>query len=223
MDLATLIGMIGAFGFVIMAMVLGGDLGMFFNVPSILIVVCGSLFVVLSQFTLGQFFGAGKIAGKAFMFKIESPDSQIEKIVEMADAARKGGFLALEEAQIENEFMQKGVDMLVDGHDVDVVRATLGKDIAMTTESDLLARSGAACPAMAVALLTTLYGAVLANVVCIPIAEKLGNRAVEEKLNQSLILDGIIGIADGQNPRVIEGILKNYLAASKRGKATEDA
>jgi len=46
---------------------------------------------------------------------------------------------------------------------------------------------------------------------------------VEEKLNQSLILDGIIGIADGQNPRVIEGILKNYLAASKRGSATEDA
>tara|TARA_R110000744_G_scaffold39028_4_gene88974 strand:- start:4171 stop:4935 length:765 start_codon:yes stop_codon:yes gene_type:complete len=253
-DLATLIGMIGAFGFVIMAMVLGGDLGMFFNVPSILIVVCGSLFVVLSQFTLGQFFGAGKIAGKAFMFKIESPESQIEKIVEMADAARKGGFLALEEAQIENEFMQKGVDMLVDGHDVDVVRATLGKDISMTTErhefgatifkglGDVAPAMGmigtliglvamlsnmddpkSIGPAMAVALLTTLYGAVLANVVCLPIAEKLGNRAVEEKLNQSLILDGIIGIADGQNPRVIEGILKNYLAASKRGNATEDA
>ena len=81
MDLATLIGMIGAIGFVIMAMVLGGDLGMFFNVPSILIVVCGSLFVVLSQFTLGQFFGAGKVAGKAFMFKIESPESQIDTLL----------------------------------------------------------------------------------------------------------------------------------------------
>jgi chemotaxis protein MotA len=76
-------------------------------------------------------------------------------------------------------------------------------------------------PAMAVALLTTLYGAMLANLICIPIAVKLRNRAGEEKLNQSLILDGIIGIADGQNPRVIEGILKNYLAASKRGAAEE--
>jgi chemotaxis protein MotA len=75
---------------------------------------------------------------------------------------------------------------------------------------------------MAVALLTTLYGAMLANLLCLPISVKLGNRADEEKLNQSLVLDGIIGIADGQNPRVIEGILKSYLAASKRGSA-EDA
>ena len=70
---------------------------------------------------------------------------------------------------------------------------------------------------MAVALLTTLYGAFLANVICLPIAAKLENRKEEEKLNQSLILDGIVGIADGQNPKVIEGILKNYIAAGKRG------
>jgi chemotaxis protein MotA len=123
-DLATIIGILGAIGFVVMAMIQGGDIAMFINVPSILIVFCGSLFVVLSQYTLGQFFGAGKVAGKAFMFKIDTPESQIEKIVEMADAARKGGFLALEEAEIANPFMQKGVDMLVDGHDVEVGRAT---------------------------------------------------------------------------------------------------
>jgi chemotaxis protein MotA len=76
-------------------------------------------------------------------------------------------------------------------------------------------------PAMAVALLTTLYGAMLANLICLPMSVKLGNRSDEEKLNQSLVLDGIIGIADGQNPRVIEGILKNYLAASKRGSADD--
>ncbi|MDU0354833.1 flagellar motor protein PomA [Paraglaciecola aquimarina] len=252
MDLASIIGILGAIGFVVMAMIQGGDIGMFINVPSILIVFCGSLFVVLSQFTLGQFLGAGKIAGKAFMFKIDSPDALIEKIVEMADAARKGGFLALEEAEIDNPFMQKGVDMLVDGHDVDVVKATLSKDISMTTERHEFGASifknlgdvGPAMgmigtlvglvamlsnmddpksigPAMAVALLTTLYGAMLANLLCIPIAIKLGNRCEEEKLNQNLVLDGIVGIADGQNPRVIEGILKNYLAASKRGSDEE--
>ena len=252
MDLATIIGILGSIGFVVMAMVQGGDIAMFINVPSILIVFCGSLFVVLSQYTLGQFFGAGKIAGKAFMFKIETPESQIEKIVEMADAARKGGFLALEEAEIANPFMQKGVDMLVDGHDVEVVKATLSKDISMTSErhefgktifkslGDVAPAMGmigtlvglvamlsnmddpkSIGPAMAVALLTTLYGAMLANLVCLPIAVKLGNRAAEEKLNQSLVLDGIIGIADGQNPRVIEGILKSYLAANKRGKEAD--
>ena len=253
MDLATLIGMLGAIGFVVMAMVMGGDIGMFINVPSVLIVFGGTLFVVLSQYSMGQFFGAGKVAGKAFMFKIEAPEELIQKVVEMADAARKGGFLALEEAEIENEFMQKGVDMLVDGHDVDVVRATLAKDITMTTErhefgatifkgmGDVAPAMGmigtliglvamlsnmddpkAIGPAMAVALLTTLYGAFFANVICLPISAKLSNRAGEEKLNQSLVLDGIVGIADGQNPRVIEGILKNYLAASKRGTGTEE-
>lgn len=253
MDLATIIGIIGAIGFVVMAMVIGGDVGMFINVPSIFIVFGGTIFVVLSQFSLGQFFGAGKIAGKAFMFKIEAPEDLIQKVVEMADAARKGGFLALEEAEIENAFMQKGVDMLVDGHDIDVVRETLAKDLSMTTQrhefgatifkgmGDVAPAMGmigtliglvamlsnmddpkAIGPAMAVALLTTLYGAFFANVICLPISIKLTNRAEEEKLNQSLVLDGIVGIADGQNPRVIEGILKSYLAASKRAEPTED-
>ncbi|RDV29451.1 flagellar motor protein PomA [Alteromonas aestuariivivens] len=253
MDLATVIGILGAIGFVVMAMVSGGEVNMFLNVPSILIVFGGSLFVVLSQFTLGQFFGAGKIAGKAFMFKIDTPEDLIERVVEMADAARKGGFLALEEQEIDNPFMQKGVDMLVDGHDIEVVRETLAKDIAMTSErhdfgatifkslGDIAPAMGmigtliglvamlsnmddpkAIGPAMAVALLTTLYGAFLANVICIPIAVKLGNRAQEERLNQKLILDGIIGIADGQNPRVIEGMLKNYLAASKRNPGDDE-
>ena len=252
MDLATIIGILGAIAFVVMAMTQGGDIAMFVNVPSIFIVFGGSIFVVLSQYTLSQFFGAGKIAGKAFMFIIDPPESQIEKIIEMAVAARKGGFLALEEAEIANPFMQKGVDMLVDGHDVEVVRATLGKDISMTSErhdfgksifkglGDVAPAMGmigtlvglvamlsnmddpkSIGPAMAVALLTTLYGAMLANLICLPISVKLGHRADEEKLNQSLVLDGIIGIADGQNPRVIEGILKSYLAASKRDSAEE--
>ena len=253
MDLATLIGIFGAIGFILMAMIQGGDINMFVNMPSILIVFGGTLFVVLSQFTLGQFFGAGKVAGKAFMFKIDAPETLIEKVVEMADAARKGGFLALEEAEIENPFMQKGVDMLVDGHDVDVVRETLDKDIKMTTErhefgatifksmGDVAPAMGmigtliglvamlanmddpkSIGPAMSVALLTTLYGAFFSNVVCLPISVKLLNRAVEEELNQKLVLDGIVGIADGQNPRVIEGILKNYIAAKKRGSTTEE-
>jgi chemotaxis protein MotA len=254
MDLATIVGMIGAIGFIVMAMVQGGDIGMFINVPSILIVFCGSLFVVLSQFSLGQFLGAGKIAAKAFMFKIEAPEELIHKVVEMADAARKGGFLALEEAQIDNPFMQKGVDMLVDGHDVEVVRETLSKDISMTTQrhefgatifkalGDIAPAMGmigtliglvamlsnmddpkSIGPAMAVALLTTLYGAFLANIICLPISAKLNVRSHEEKVNQSLVLDGILGIADGQNPRVIDGILKSYLAESKRATEAKEA
>ena len=247
MDLATLIGILGAIGLIVMAMFLAGDIMMFVDAQSVIIVFGGSIFIVLSNYNMGQFFGIGKIIGKAFMFKLEKPEELIEKAVDMADAARKGGFLALEEAEISNPFMQKGVDMLVDGHDADVVRATLQKDIDLTTERHetgakmLMALADVAPamgmigtliglvamlsnmddpksigPAMAVALLTTLYGAFLANVVAIPLASKLELRLAEEKMNQELVLDAVLGIQDGQNPRVIEGLLKNYLAEGKR-------
>ena len=253
MDLASIVGMIGAIGFIVLAMILGGGLGMFIDVPSIAIVFGGSTFVLMSNYTLPQFIAVGKIAGKAFSFKIETPEELIEKIVELADSARKGGFLALEEAEIGNPFLQKGVDLLVDGHDGEVVRATLSKDISLTTErhemgagmfktlGDIAPAMGmigtliglvamlsnmddpkAIGPAMAVALLTTLYGAFLANVVAIPIQVKLELRKDEEAMNQRLILDAILGIQDGQNPKVIEGILKNYLAESKRKVDTEE-
>lgn len=256
MDLATLIGMVGAIGFVVMAMVLGssGDVGMFADLVSVLIVFGGSIFVVLSKFTLAQFLGAGKAAVKAFMFKIEAPEELIEKAVQLGDSARKGGFLALEEADIPNAFMQKGINMLVDGHDADVVRATLQKDISLTEKrhenaialfkslGDVAPAMGmigtliglvamlsnmddpkAIGPAMAVALLTTLYGAFIANIVAIPIADKLAIRNQQEKLNNMLILDAVLGIQDGQNPKVIEGILRNYLAQGKREVAGEAA
>ncbi|MBD1564164.1 flagellar motor protein PomA [Vibrio sp. SA48] len=247
MDLATLIGLIGGIAFVIMAMILGGSLMMFFDVTSILIVVGGSTFVVLMKFTMGQFFGAAKVAGKAFIFKADEPEDLIARIVEMADAARKGGFLALEEMEISNSFMQKGIDLLVDGHDADVVRAALQKDIALTDErheqgagvfrafGDVAPAMGmigtlvglvamlsnmddpkSIGPAMAVALLTTLYGAVLSNMIFFPIADKLSLRREQEKLNRRLIMDGVLAIQDGQNPRVIDGYLKNYLNEGKR-------
>ena len=247
MDLATLIGIIGAFAFVLGAMMTSGGISIFVDVPSILIVLMGSLFVVMMKYNLKQFLGTVKIGMKAFMFKLDKPEDLIEQSVTMADAARKGGFLALEEAQITNSFMQKAVDMLVDGHDGDVVRNALEKDIGLTEErhkvgisifkamGDVAPAMGmigtlvglvamlsnmddpkSIGPSMAVALLTTLYGAVIANMVAIPMADKLSLRMNEELLNRNLIMDAVLAIQDGQNPRVIEGFLKNYLAEKQR-------
>jgi chemotaxis protein MotA len=252
-DLATLIGVIGAFAFIIGAMVSSGGISLFIDVPSVLIVLCGSVFVVMMKFNLGHFFGAVKIGLKAFMFKIDKPEELIEQSVNMADAARKGGFLALEEAQITNSFMQKAVDMLVDGHDGDVVRAALEKDISLTEErhklgigifraiGDVAPAMGmigtlvglvamlsnmddpkSIGPSMAVALLTTLYGAMVANMVAIPMADKLTLRMGEEMRNRNLIMDAVLAIQDGQNPRVIEGFLKNYLNEKQRKIDTTD-
>ncbi|HCU65400.1 MAG TPA: flagellar motor protein PomA [Rheinheimera sp.] len=254
MDLATVIGLVATIGMMVWAMYLAaaGNLVMFYDFVSIVIVFGGTITVVIMKFTFGQLGGSFKAAGKAFMFKSEAPEELIEKAVQLADSARKGGFLALEEAEIPNPFMQKGINMLVDGHDADVVRGTLEKDIDLTYNrhglyisifknmGDLGPAMGmigtlvglvamlanmsdpkAIGPAMAVALLTTLYGAILANCLCIPLADKMAIRNEEEKINNQLILDAIMGIQDGQNPKVIEGVLRNYLMAAKREAKAE--
>ncbi len=78
-------------------------------------------------------------------------------------------------------------------------------------------------PSMAVALLTTLYGALIANVMALPIADKLALRSEEEYTIKSMIIAGLSGIQEGRNPRVIEEILRTYLPGSKRETAAAEA
>lgn len=253
MDLATVIGIIGAFVIIVTAMMLSGSIGMFIDIPSVLIVIVGSMFVVMSKFGLPQFLGAGKVAAKAFMFKVQDPADVIDEIVELADVARKGGLLSLEGKEVSNDFLQGGIQLLVDGHDPDVVKALMSKDMDKTVERHesgaLIFKSlgdvGPAMgmigtlvglvamlsnmddpksigPAMAVALLTTLYGAMLANMVAIPIADKLTLRRGEESMMKNLVIDALLAIQNGQNPRVIDSMLRNYLPASKRAKPEDE-
>ena len=189
MDLATLLGLVGAVGIILTAILTGGELGLFINAPSLLIVVGGTIGAVMMKFTLAQFFGAFKVAMRAFIFRLDKPEALIEQTVEMANEARKGGLLALEGKETGNDFLAKGIQMMVDGHEPDVVRQTL---------------------------LSDLNGAVIANVFAIPIADKLGLRANEERMVKSMIIDSLQGIQEGRNPRVIEEILKTYLPSSKR-------
>ena len=254
MDLATIIGLLGAFAMVAMAMVLssGGDVVMFFDVPSVLIVAVGSHFIVLMKFSMGQFIGAAKGGMKILNYKSQAPEELIEKIVELADAARKGGLLSLESAEIPNEFMNKGINLLVDGHDGDVVKQILINEVKMASDRHLMTANifkglgdvapamgmigtlvGLVAmlanmddpktigPAMAVALLTTLYGAIIANMVAIPISDKCILRNDEEKMTSNLIIDGLLSIQSGQNPRVIEQALMGYIEGGKRPTGEE--
>lgn len=247
MDLATLIGLVGAFLTVGVAIVLGGVPGAFVNAPSLIIVLMGTLLVTLMKFSLGQFLSAAKVAIQAFVSKVPGPQALIDKSVELANEARSNGLLALEEAEVPDEFYRKAINLVVDGHDGDVVRAILNKDMELTIKRHkdgqaifkAIGDVGPAMgmigtliglvqmltvmddpksigPAMAVALLTTLYGAILANMFALPIADKLSLRSTEEKLAKALIIDAVMGIQDGQNPRVIEDMLKNYLPKSLR-------
>jgi len=249
-DLATLVGLIGALGLIVVTMLMSGDLSMFVNIPSVVIVVGGSAFAVMAKFGLGQFLGAFKVAGKSFACKVDDPADLITEIVELADVARKGGLLSLEGKEVGNEFLQKGIQLLVDGHDPSVVKTLLSKDRSLAEQRHTVGAaifSGLAGmapamgmigtliglvamlanmddpksigPAMAVALLTTLYGAVLANGVCDPISDKLKLRAGEDAMIKSLIIDALLAIQEGQNPRVIDSMLRTYLPEGKRDVA----
>jgi chemotaxis protein MotA len=253
-DLATLIGAIAAWALIIATIALGSGALVFINAPSIMIVLGGTFAVVMMRFTLSQFLGAFKTAGKAFSHKGESAEELIAAVVELATVARKEGLLALEGREINNPVLQTGITMLVDGHEPGVVRKSL------TTEmNETVARHGIGqaifkqigdagpamgmigtlvClvqmlsnmsdpksigPAMAVALLTTLYGAMLANMFALPISDKLALRSTEEQMKKNIIITSVLGIQEGQNPKVLEDLLKNYLPSSKRDAELPDA
>ncbi len=254
MDFATLIGLVGAFVIVIAAMVLGGSAHVFVNPPSLLIVIGGTLFAVLAKFSVSQFLGAVKVAVKAFVFKLETQEQLITELVDIAQVARKGGLLSLEDREVDNPFLRKGIELLVDGHDPEVVKSLLQKERMLAMERHrwgakvftAMGEVGPAMgmigtlvglvqmlssmddpktigPAMAVALLTTLYGAMMANMIMLPIADKLKLRMTEESRAQAMIIDAMLAIQAGQNPRIVEDLLRTYLPASKRNLEAAEA
>lgn len=247
MDIATLIGIVGALVIIAVAMVLSGGIILFINVPSMLVVFGGATFAVMACFPLKMFTGSFKVFMKALFTKADDPNELIEKGIELATVARKEGILGLEGQEISNEFLQKGINLCVDGHEPDFVQRMLSKDISINVDRHewgqkyfmKIADMGPAMgmigtlvglvgmlanmddpktigPSMAVALLTTLYGAVLANAFCIPVADKLAYRADEQRLNRTLILEIIASIQEGINPKVMGDMLQTYLPESKR-------
>lgn len=249
MDIGTILGFLGG-GYVLYWAIAadGGSIGSFLNPHPIVVVIGGTTVVTIMKFGLGRFFGAFKTAMYAFVFKKFSPQAIIEESVKMAEAARKGGLLSLEGMEINHPFLKKGVQLLIDGHEPDVVRKILSKEMNLTVERHMwsqkvfkaIAEAGPAMgmigtlmglvlmmsnmsdpksigPAMAIALLATFYGAVLANMIAMPIAEKLELRSTEERTAKALVIDALMGIQAGQNPRVIEEALKNYLPSKGRG------
>ena len=252
MDLATLIGVIGAIGAIFFSILLGGDIGMFVNIPGLMIVVGGTVAVTLMKFPMNLTLGAFGIALKAFVYKAQVPGEIIEQSVELANVARKQGLLGLESVEVENEFLKTGIQLVVDGNEPELVSKILSREISLSIErneiglnvfkaiGDVAPAMGmigtliglvqmmsnmsdpkALGPAMAVALLTTFYGAVIANTIALPIADKLSHRSNEERLNKSMILEGINAIQEGLNPRMLEELLNAYLPEGQKTNTGE--
>ena len=111
MDLASLIGLIGAVGMIVGAMLSGGGLGAFIDVASILIVFGGTFFAVMYTAPLGTFLGSFGAMSKAFLPPVKKPDVMIERMIELAAIARKDGMMALEGQAVPDKFFEKGLQI----------------------------------------------------------------------------------------------------------------
>ncbi len=255
MDIATLLGIILGFAMVIFGIITGatGDVGAalmdFVDLPSVIITIGGTLTSVLTSCTLKEYITGFK--SMSIVFKIQKIDENatIQSIIELSNVARKEGLLALEEiaSTMEDEFLRKGILLIVDGTEPDLVRDILetelvsvdarhkklikfwenvasmgpawgmiGTLIGLVNMLNNMSDPNSIGPSMAVALLTTLYGSLIANWIATPISTKLSiNNDNEYKLRQVMI-EGLLSIQAGENPRVIEEKLKSFISPAQR-------
>lgn len=258
MDIATIIGLVSAFALMIMGMVTGDfgwtAAGWFVDVKSVLITFGGTLGAVLASNTMPDFVAGLK--SMTLVFKLPNLDTigTIKQIIELSNVARKEGLLALEESAnaLEEPFMKKGILLIVDGTDPELVRGILEAEMVNTDARhqkniEFWKMIGAMGPAwgmigtliglvlmlknlsdpdsigpnMAVALITTYYGSVLANWISAPISTKLGSFNDAEMQLKEIMIEGLLSIQAGENPRVIEEKLKSFLAPNIRESLSE--
>lgn len=250
MDISTIIGLVSGIVFVLISIVLGdGRIMLFIDYPSMLIVFGGIISALFVSYPIPKFLEGLKTGKHVFSKQEIDPTEVISKINELALSARKEGLLALEEiAQgMDDPFLQKGILLIVDGTDAELLRSILETEIAFVENRhkdnqkfwDSIAELGPAWgmigtligliimldnlndpstlgPKMAVALVTTFYGSMIANLVATPISNKLSLRSNDEILHKQVMVEGLLSIQAGENPRVIEEKLKAFLSPGTR-------
>jgi chemotaxis protein MotA len=250
MDLATLIGLTGALACIIGSLFAGGGtLGPFIDIPSILIVVFGTLFTAMYTKPLPIFLSHFGAMAKAFLPPVKKMDVMIKRMVELSAIARKDGMMALEGQAVPDKFFEKGLQMLVDGADekklvsqltaeiksmksrhaanqqcvkawIDLAPAMgmIGTLIGLVLMLGNMGDPKSIGPAMAVALLTTLYGALLANVMFMPMLTKLEGYTEYEVTYREAVVEGLRGIARGDSPRNIQDVMATNLPPKMQAK-----
>ena len=247
MDIATIVGIVGAFGLVLVA--IGGGLPAFIDVPSAIIVIGGTIGATLIAYPLKEVLGIVGIAMKTVFAKDESSKDKIQVFMDYAQKARREGILALEGdiKDLDDEFMKKGIQLAIDGLEPAAIREIMETDLTYLQNrhklgADMFTTVGTFAPAlgmvgtliglvqmlqsmddpssigpaMAVALLTTFYGAIIANIICIPLASKLKTRSSFEVEVRELVVEGVLSLSAGENPRIVEQKLMCFLPPKQR-------
>ncbi len=259
MDIASILGLVVCIVLVFVSIVTG-DQGMpaifnFLNMPSVLITFGGALCCVLASYTMDEFIAGFKSFSLIFKLSDMNMPDVIRKIIELSNIARKEGLLSLEEASadLEDPFLKKGVLLIVDGTDPELVRAIMETELTSVDNRhrkkiafwDDLGAMGPAWgmigtliglinmlvlmddpssigPQMSIALITTLYGSMLANWICVPVASKLKAKNEIEMTIKEIMIEGLLSIQAGENPRVIEEKLKSFLTPAEKASMEQE-
>ncbi|HWE92535.1 MAG TPA: MotA/TolQ/ExbB proton channel family protein [Tepidisphaeraceae bacterium] len=252
MDLATLIGMVLAWGAVVFSMYHAseGALGAYFKPSELFLVFGGSLGAAMLSMPLHNITGAVGYMKKWLLNKHAHIEHLIKEMVDYAETARRDGVLALETVAREapDAFLRRGLQLTIDGTDPEIIERILRIEIDAMTERHkhgkhlfhTLAKFGPGFglmatliaqvamfrhldgdasvigKALAIALTGTLYGCMLQNLVAGPIAEKLSLRSHEEAFAKEIILQGVLSIQAGNNPRVVEMQLMSFLSSRQQ-------
>ncbi len=250
MDIASLLGIVLGLAMTVFGILSNkAELLGYIDVASVIITIGGSITGVLGSFKLSDFINGFKSFALVFKEDAMDPGEIIGNVINLANVARKEGLLALEEASndIDDPFLKKGIMLVVDGTDPELVRGILETELACLEDRhkkvigfwekwaelgpawgmigtliglvnmlNNMEDASAIGPAMAVALLTTLYGSMIANWLCTPIASKMKVNNDLEVIVKDVMVEGLLSIQAGENPRVIEEKLKSFLSPAIR-------
>jgi len=246
--LTSIIGMVVCFAAIIVGIViLGGDVKYFLNLPSVMLVIVPTIGAIAATFPMSVL---TKVPShfSALLGQEYKPSEYIDKIVSLAEKARKEGLLAFEKEQVEDQLMQYALRMMVDGLDkfsvkfaledcINGIRERHNEAVAIYDKAAAYAPAFGMCATvislvnmlmgldfedpnainnlgvnMSAALITTLYGSMLANIVFLPIAGRLKLLHKKEIFCKTMVCNGLLSILNGDNPRVIKDYLVEQLS-----------
>ena len=251
MDLATIAGLVLGVALIGGSLLLTGVPGMFLSPAAVLVSIGGAFAAVFVSYSMKANLAIGGVIRNAIFTKPMDAANIIPTLVSFAEKARREGLLSLEDdvARLDDQFLKKGIQLVVDGTDPEMVRNILQVEVLFIedrhgTGERIFRDLGTFAPAfgmmgtliglvqmlanledpstiaggLATALLTTFYGSVAANLVFIPIANKLNFRSREEILVKQVMVEGILSIQSGDNPRIVNEKLASFLSQKDRSK-----
>lgn len=248
-NITPIIALIGAFALIIGSIMMDGSIVSFVSIGSFLITVMGSFATLFITFPMKDIKNIKNVIGKLTVEPLNNRTDMIGLFVDLAKKARREGILALEDqiADIDNNFLKRGIQMVIDGIDPDNITEILELEMEALENrhkkgQDIFKSWGEAAPAfgmigtliglilmlsnlsdpsslgagMATALVTTFYGTLFQNVIFNPIAANLKVQTEEEVYTLEMMLDGILSIQSGSNPRTIQDKMITYLSPQER-------